>query len=317
MAKWIKKRARGCLLGQLSGDALGSLVEFESPERIRSRYPDGVREMREGGQWNTLAGQPTDDSEMALALARDLAERGTYDAETVRRAYQRWLASEPFDCGNTVAMGLRGFPNTGSQANGALMRISPLGIFGALRSPDQVAEWARMDAALTHPNPICLQANAVFAVGLARAVKTGENPEKLFNFMLELAREWEADPALVQAMTRAADAPPAEYLEQQGWVLIALGNALWQLLHAPDAETGVVDTIMRGGDTDTNAAICGALLGAVYGEDSLPRSWRSTLKHCRPARGHRGVYRPRPREYWPVDAAQLAVKLLRADPGKR
>ena len=42
-------RAQGCLLGQLAGDALGSLVEFQSPDEIRRGYPDGVRELADGG----------------------------------------------------------------------------------------------------------------------------------------------------------------------------------------------------------------------------------------------------------------------------
>ena len=63
-------RAQGCFLGQLAGDALGSLVEFQTPEQIRQKYPDGVRELVDGGTWNTIAVQPTDDSEMALILAR-------------------------------------------------------------------------------------------------------------------------------------------------------------------------------------------------------------------------------------------------------
>ncbi len=120
-------RAQGCLMGQLAGGALGSLVEFWTPEEIRERYPAGLRELADGGVWGTIAGQPTHDSEMALALARTLAECGTYDAEAVRRAYVEWLDSDPFDCGNTVWRGLRGEPNPLSQANGALMRISPPG----------------------------------------------------------------------------------------------------------------------------------------------------------------------------------------------
>jgi ADP-ribosylglycohydrolase len=48
-------RAQGCLLGQLAGDALGSLVEFQSPEEIRRNYPEGVRELADGGTWNTIA----------------------------------------------------------------------------------------------------------------------------------------------------------------------------------------------------------------------------------------------------------------------
>lgn len=67
-------RAQVCLLGQLAGDALGSLVEFQSPEEIRRSYPEGVQELTNGGTWNTIAGQPTDDSEMALLLARMLTK---------------------------------------------------------------------------------------------------------------------------------------------------------------------------------------------------------------------------------------------------
>ena len=80
-------RAQGCLLGQLVGDALGSLVEFQSPEEIRRRYPDGLRELSDGGTWNTIAGQPTDDSEMALLLATMLLERRIYDANAAFDAY--------------------------------------------------------------------------------------------------------------------------------------------------------------------------------------------------------------------------------------
>jgi len=64
------ERAQGCLFGQLAGDVLGSLVEFQTPEQIRREYLHGVRELAGGGTWNTIAGQPTDDSEIALLLAR-------------------------------------------------------------------------------------------------------------------------------------------------------------------------------------------------------------------------------------------------------
>jgi hypothetical protein len=43
------ERAQGCLLGQLAGDSLGSLVEFRAPDDIRREYPKGVRELADGG----------------------------------------------------------------------------------------------------------------------------------------------------------------------------------------------------------------------------------------------------------------------------
>ena len=77
-------RVQGC---QLAGDALGSLVEFQSPGKIRRGYPDGVWELANGGTWNTIAGQPTDDSEMILLLARMLVKTGLYDPEAARKEY--------------------------------------------------------------------------------------------------------------------------------------------------------------------------------------------------------------------------------------
>lgn len=114
----------------------------------------------------------------------------------------------------------------------------------------------------------------------------------------------------------AADEPPTDYVHQQGWVLIAFQNALYQLLHATSLEDGVVDTIMRGGDSDTNAAICGALLGAVCGREAIPAQWLDSLQNCRPEAGHPRVRHPRPECFWPVDAMELAEKLGTETRGK-
>ena len=310
MSAGALSRAQGCLLGQCAGDSLGSLVEFRSADAIRRDYPGGVRDLADGGTWNTLAGQPTDDSEMALMLARLLVERGEYDPERAREAYVFWLDSGPFDCGGTVSRGLRGAPDPHSQANGALMRIAPLGVFGA-RGGDlpRVAEWARRDAAITHPHPVCQQANVLFAMAIATAVRTGTSASTLHERITGWAEDMAAAP-LVEAAKGAKESPPADYTRQQGWVLIAFRNALWQLSHAENFEEAVVDTVMRGGDTDTNAAICGALLGAVHGRGAIPDRWAEGVLHCRPEAGRPGVHRPRPECFWPVDALDLAERLL-------
>ncbi|WP_419856668.1 ADP-ribosylglycohydrolase family protein [Candidatus Palauibacter irciniicola] len=74
----------------------------------------------------------------------------------------------------------------------------------------------------------------------------------------------------------------------------------------------MIDSVMRGGDTDTNAAICGALLGAVHGLEAVPARWTRAVLHCRPEAGRPGVKRPRPGTYWPTDALNLATQLLGA-----
>ncbi len=303
-------RAQGCLLGQLAGDALGSQVEFQSPEDIQFEHPAGVRDLEGSEVWNTIAGQPTDDSEMALALARVLAQHNRYDPTLARDAYVGWFNSEPFDYGTTIRRGLQGERDQCSQANGAMMRISPLGIFGANYELEQVASWACEDAALTHPHPVCQQANSLYASAIACAVRTGCGPQELYKQIKIWAADIPAAPTLMSAIDSAITSPP-DYMHEQGLVLTAFQNALWQLLHAENLEEAVVDTVHRGGDTDTNAAICGALLGALHGREAIPERWVDRLLNCRPREGDPNVHQPRPACYWPVDALELVEHLIR------
>lgn len=306
----MSERAKGCLLGQLAGDSLGSLVEFQTQEEIRRHYPDGIKELVDGGTWNTIAGQPTDDSEMALMLARSLIEHKTYNKDAVLTAYRVWLDSNPFDCGTTIASGLLGNLNPTSQANGALMRISPLGIFGANHELRKVAEWAELDASLTHPHLWCRQINVLYTTAIAHAIKTGSKPYPLYCFILKQAKEMDIGSEIMNILKNAEAAPPENYNEQQGWVLLTFHNAIWQMLHASTLEEAVINTVMQGGDTDTNAAVCGALLGAIYGENAIPEQWKIKLQNCKPDASDQSVQQPRPECFWPLNAIELATQLL-------
>jgi fructose-1,6-bisphosphatase/inositol monophosphatase family enzyme len=158
-------RAQGGLLGQIAGDNLGALVEFQSADEVARAYPEGPRRLVDGGRWNLLAGQATDDSEMALALARSIEGEGGYDRAARSRPIRpggrhgRSIAATP------STPRCKGQPNEGSQANGSLMRASPLGVLAHRRSPQEAAEMARRDSALTHPHPVCGDSVAAFVVG--------------------------------------------------------------------------------------------------------------------------------------------------------
>lgn len=339
----VLSRAQGCLLGQLAGDALGALVEFQSEHRIAEHYPNGgPRRLASGGPHSIIAGQPTDDSELALVLARSLVAHAGFNLEAVAHAYAGWYHGwthtlephackhpwcRPFDVGGTTAQALgaisaadvdsghaaeraRAAANVVSQANGALMRISPLGVWGTLQDPEAVADAGRQDARLTHPHAVCQSASAVFAVTLAAAIRDGLTPRQTHAFAAQWLRRHNAEPELIDVLDASRQTGPSDYLSQQGWVLIALHNAFYQLLHAASLEEGLVATVRQGGDTDTNAAICGALLGAVLGRDALPEQWQRMVLSCRPMPGQPDVPQPRPAIYWPTDALVLAERLL-------
>ncbi len=310
MRQSIVNRAKGCFLGQLAGDALGSLVEFQTKAQIKAKYPAGVRDMHDGGTWNTLAGQPTDDSEMAIALARSIIESDGFDERKVLQAYQEWSESDPFDIGATVSSGLVGMHNTASEANGALMRVSPIGILGSNFSLDQIGKLAELDAMITHPSIVCRQTNILFAKTLAYSIVDNPTPSEIYQAILAWSEDINAEQKLTDAIEKARSQPPLDFETNQGWVLIAFQNALYQLLNADSLEQGVIDTISFGGDTDTNGAIAGALLGAVHGSSAIPLRWRESLGRCMPSHTRNDVYRPRPEKYWPVHAENIVMSLL-------
>ncbi|MDG1279964.1 MAG: inositol monophosphatase family protein [Pseudorhodobacter sp.] len=306
------RRAQGALLGLLVGDALGSQVEFLDPARILSRYPGGLRDLLPGGTWNLLAGQPTDDGEMALALARSLVASGGFDCPNVAAAYINWKGSNPFDIGQTTAKGIdalrdRGSADCASQANGALMRVAPIGI-AAAGDPSKAALWARQDAALTHPHPVCVAASAAFAAAIAVGV-AGANQSVMWAEAYAHAGNDAGGAKICHALLTARDSLPPDFTRNQGWVLTAFGNAFHRLWREQDFSDALVETVMSGGDCDTNAAIAGALLGAAYGREAIPQAWRSHVLACRAVRGA-GVVRPRPSVYWADDAMDLAEALF-------
>lgn len=83
-------RIQGCLLGLACGDALGRPVEFVDADRIAATH-GRVTEMLSDGTPGQPRGTITDDTEMALCIARSLVTNGKFDGADVaeRSGYGR------------------------------------------------------------------------------------------------------------------------------------------------------------------------------------------------------------------------------------
>lgn len=287
-------RARGVLWGQAVGDALGTTVEFSDElsiaTRSEKRWP---RELVGAGPFDLLPGQVTDDTELALALARTLAAMRRYDDDAVAEAYLAWFASEPFDFGRATSRAFRAPAKNAeevrlraekkTEANGSLMRCSPLGVFGARLPREALAALARRDSSLSHPAAVCQAACAVYVTAIADALTSDAKGPQLYERALTFARAHA--PEVVDTLEDAAEGLPVSDDEHnQGWVRIALQHAFFHLKHATDFEAALVQTVVKGGDADTNGCIVGALLGATLGAEAIPPRWRKTVAACRPAR---------------------------------
>jgi ADP-ribosyl-[dinitrogen reductase] hydrolase len=305
-------KAEGCFLGQIAGDSLGSLVEFRSAEDIKEQYPNGVRELADGGTHNTIAGQPTDDSEMAIIMARSIVDKNGYDINAVLESYRYWKSTEPFDIGFTTIMGLTGVPNLDSQANGALMRVAPIGILGSTLGDEETFSMGCNDAHLTHPHINCVSISGLFAVGIASAIAEDLDNVQLYNKILAVAKRSKCPPMIISVIEDAKDYKPGNFMKNMGWVMIAFQNALYHLVNTDNVEQAIIETVNDGGDTDTNGAIVGALLGAFYGRTKIPEQWETSILSCRPkdSKKRKRVKQPRPEVFWPVDVIELTNNIL-------
>jgi ADP-ribosyl-[dinitrogen reductase] hydrolase len=283
-------RVTGVLLGAAAGDALG--VPYEYGSRPLPGPGEQAR-MLGGGLGGYAPGQWSDDTEMACAIAQvgargaDLRADAALDA--IAAGFLRWHADGPADIGvqtRSVLAPLQGIGESGAAAqmraraaqvhgstgrsggNGSLMRTAPVAL-AHVGDPAAIAAAARAVSALTHFDPQAGDACALWCLAIDHAVRTGEIDVRAG--LDHVGPEW---PELLDEAERAT---PERFAGSNGWVVAAL-QAAWSAIHHT---TGIVDglqaAVRGGGDTDTVAAIAGALLGAAHGVNAVPAEWRAIL----------------------------------------
>jgi ADP-ribosyl-[dinitrogen reductase] hydrolase len=281
------ERVVGSCLGLALGDALGAPFEFLRAANVPDPIPFLER------PWlDQPPGSTTDDTAMARNLVRSLAARGGFDPEDLIERHLEWIASDPPDVGALTGRVLRRAANGEdasevardvwerrgpevSAGNGSVMYCAPLGLAYANR-PGELFELAPMLSALTHHDGRCR--TAVLAVTLAAAALTrGDHPDHAVAAALEAVQDLEGGEELeflvgAVGSTRSIDGP------DQGFCLFTAGVAFQALLRGGDVETELRRVVALGGDTDTNAAVAGALLGARDGESGLPAEWLDRLR---------------------------------------
>ncbi|MFB6169272.1 MAG: ADP-ribosylglycohydrolase family protein [Haloferacaceae archaeon] len=277
-------RAVGALVGLACGDALGRPVEFRSSESVADEH-GRVTEMLADGAHGQPAGTVTDDTEMALCLARSLADCRGFDADDVARRYADWLAGGPFDVGLLTADSIRRYDDAASPAdaahgawadrpegqnagNGSLMRCAPAAL--AYADPDRLAEAAAAESRLTHADPRCVE-SCVALTRVVRELLDGASPEDALGAALSLAGDRDAPSGVRETLAVATEREARR--ENGGFVLTTLETALADALTAGSFEAAVVTSVSRGGDADTVGAVCGAVAGARFGADAVPARW--------------------------------------------
>jgi ADP-ribosyl-[dinitrogen reductase] hydrolase len=294
-------RACGVLLASAVGDALGAGYEFTCPAAHL------VPEMTGGGLGGFAPGEWTDDTAQAVAIARVTATgadlRTPEALSDIAQGFADWYAGGPADVGvqtaavlslagprpsgSTMAAAREVHDRSGRSAgNGSLMRTGPVAL-AFLDDPEGLVEAAMAVRALTHHQDLAQEACAVWCLMIRHAVLHGEFPG--FD---DIAPWVPAVNRWCDLLAKAEASPPSTFTSN-AWSVGALQVAWSAIRHTPvpvDAPCqhlgdSLTTAIRIGHDTDTVAAIAGALLGARWGMSAVPAAWRRVLHGWPGARG--------------------------------
>lgn len=282
-------RAVGALVGLAVGDALGAGYEFTTPGPAEP-------EMVGGGGFGWEPGEWTDDTQMAICIARVL-ETGSLDVAAIGNGFLEWYRSRPKDVGNMTravlsrvdqgadlsAAAQRYFEQHphGAAGNGSLMRTAPVALAFLERPDEELVEFAMAVSSLTHADRQAQEACAIWCVGIKYAVldATFGGVRAGLEILPPASRTTWSD-----YLDEAEKRSPSEFTGN-GYVVRALQAAWASIVQTETAGESpclhLQDSLKRaiaiGDDTDTVGAITGMLVGARWGGSAIPTLWTEKL----------------------------------------
>lgn len=290
----LRSRFCGALVGAVVGDALGAPFEGY-PKRPSTDQFDGIAKRLSDLRY-------TDDTALTHALAQSLLECGSLDLDHLAGTFARAFSNDPhrgYGAGATrllqrVAAGedwctlsSDQFGGRGSFGNGAAMRVSPVALF-AYPSVGQAVSMGRSSATVTHAHPEAVDAAGLQAAAVALALTEGPGAGFGIDHLLPQASTQGMQGAL-RAVARLKLSSTAAQVAATTGTGVRASEAVPAALAAVVLNSSSFSDTIRfavtlGGDTDTIASMAGAIAGARFGENAIPRSWREGIEGARRAR---------------------------------
>lgn len=284
----------GLLLGTALGDAIGLPFEGISKQRQSRLAPD-----LDGHRFLFGRGMISDDTEHACMTLQSVLDADGDPSRFQRALAWRlrwWFLALPAGVGlATLRASLKlwaGVPpdrsGVYSAGNGPAMRAPVLGVMCA----HDLRTWIRASTCMTHRDPMAEEGALAVAVAAHLAEEAKEEPLTPATFLAKVVPQLEGDAgdelagrlkAMSDSVSRGESTEA--FAEAQGlsrgvtgymYHTVPVALHAW-LSHQGDFREAVLATIRCGGDTDSTAAITGALAGAQCGIEGLPQDWLAGL----------------------------------------
>ncbi|MGW3994283.1 ADP-ribosylglycohydrolase family protein [Amycolatopsis sp. NPDC004772] len=172
-------------------------------------------------------------------------------------------------------------PVNNSKGCGGVMRAAPIALWS-----DDLAEVFRLgaeSAALTHGHPSGYLSSGCFAVLMHGLLHGKPLLDAVATARAELVKHpgHEEQSAALDAALAMEGPPTPEKLERLGQGNVgetALSMSVYVALVTSDADSALLAAVNHSGDSDSTGSVCGNLVGAMYGEEALRKSWLERLE---------------------------------------
>jgi ADP-ribosylglycohydrolase len=307
------ERGLGALYGLAIGDALGMPTQLMSHEEVTAKF--GILDdFREAPTDHMIAvGRPagsiTNDTEQALLLADTLlAGGGHVDREDFARRLLAWAErarergsldllgpSTSAAVTTLVADGPLDVFGRSAATNGAAMRITPVGLVAA---PDDLAALVDLvveASRVTHNTTVAIAGAAAIAAAVSGGI-AGASVTEATTLAIRAAElgqqrgEWVAGASVARRIAWAIgliDTHDHDHSVRDAVELVGTSIATQEsvpaafailALHPDDPWQACLTAASLGGDSDTIAAMTGAIAGACHGMDRWPADAVQTVR---------------------------------------
>lgn len=300
----MKNMWKSAIMGVVTGDALGTPVQFESRAQVEANPVSGMIGYR---TFNMPPGTWTDDSALTLATMDSIIRTGRVVDVDIMNNFVKWLDDGEFtpygfafDIGrgtmeaiktykagaSTLACGGRSARNNG---NGSLMRIMPVVLYCIGHNYDhhRAIPTIHTISALTHAHSRACIACGLYYFMAHAIVKCNGSLIKRMQVGLDAGfayyeyKGYTGDELghfdrlrnLQDFMMLYADD-----IKTTGYVVDTLEAAVWGLITTANLDDCLLKLVNMGYDTDSVAAVAGGLAGLYYGYKAIPTEWWEVIQ---------------------------------------
>lgn len=317
-ASYHKKKALGCMMGLVCGDALGAPLEFQHVKYPPFENSKIVTEMQETLHFNLRPGQYTDDTSMSLCLMDSLIIKNIFDPFDIMLRFEAWQHCGYNNCfrydetchdkrsfqsiglGGNISKATSKFLITGeayttagnleTSGNGSIMRNAPICLM-YYNDIILAMKYAELQSKITHQGVEAWENARLLTWICINYINSNLKSDSLFKIVSQFD-VISKHPNIIKLIKSEDDwkwhNQSFEYNKERSknqprYIGSYSTDCIAMAMHCVYTTNSFKDAVIKAvnmcGDADTVGSVTGQIAGAIYGYDEIPTRWLQSISY--------------------------------------